>query len=333
MSVSTVKVTEDEADIRLDRWFRRHFPGMTQGAIQKLCRTGQVRVDGARVDAAVRLTPGQAVRVPPLPSTPPPPARHVMQLDEGERRDLEKLVIYRDEQVLVLNKPSGLATQGGPGITKHLDGMLDALRFGSDHRPRLVHRLDRDTSGVILLARTPGVAASLAQAFRTRAVEKIYWAVLAGRPVPVAGRVEIALVRTTGAWGERTMPAQRGDKEAARAITDYRTLDHAARKLAWMEFRPLTGRTHQLRVHSVAGLGAPILGDTTYAEPDQNGAGSALVEGLPDTLHLHARALVLPHPAGGTLVVEAELPPHMRVTFDTLGFIAPAPKAPERRTR
>ena len=328
-AVQTRAVTEDEADLRLDRWFRRHFPGVTQGAIQKLCRTGQVRIDGRRADAGTRLAPGQAVRVPPLPpAAAPPPVVHVFNPDIA--RELERMVLYRDDAVIVLNKPHGLAVQGGPGIVRHLDGMLDGLRGDSGHRPRLVHRLDRDTSGALVLARTPGTAARLAAAFRGRDVQKTYWAVVAGRPVPVEGRIDMPLLRYTGPRGERSVPAARDDKEGLRAVTDYRTLDHAGQKLAWLEMSPITGRTHQLRVHSV-GIGAPIVGDLKYHEPDQNGAGSALVEGLSDKLHLHARALDLPHPGGGRLVVEAELPPHMRETFATLGFHAGRPQAPARR--
>ncbi|HTR15414.1 MAG TPA: RluA family pseudouridine synthase [Acetobacteraceae bacterium] len=323
MSVTTRLVTEDEQEIRLDRWFRRHYPGLTQAAIQKLCRTGQVRVDGKRVEAATRLSPGQAVRVPPLPAAPAEPSAPPA-LDPREQKDLERMVIYRDDQVIALNKPSGLPVQGGPGIVRHLDAMLDGLRFGAPDRPRLVHRLDRDTSGVLLLARTPGTAAKLAAAFRGRAVHKTYWAVTAGRPVPVEGRIDLPLRRIGGLRGERTEPAERGDEDAARAITDFRTLDNAAQKLAWLELMPLTGRTHQLRVHCAA-IGAPILGDMKY------GAEQALVDGLPEGLHLHARALVLPHPAGGTLELAADLPPHMRETFRMLGFSAPAAPAPRRR--
>jgi len=328
-AVQTRAVTEDEADLRLDRWFRRHFPGVTQGAIQKLCRTGQVRIDGRRADAGTRLAPGQAVRVPPLPpAAAPPPVVHVFNPDIA--RELERMVLYRDDAVIVLNKPHGLAVQGGPGIVRHLDGMLDGLRGDSGHRPRLVHRLDRDTSGALVLARTPGTAARLAAAFRGRDVQKTYWAVVAGRPVPVEGRIDMPLLRYTGPRGERSVPAARDDKEGLRAVTDYRTLDHAGQKLAWLEMSPVTGRTHQLRVHSV-GIGAPIVGDLKYHEPDQNGAGSALVEGLSDKLHLHARALDLPHPGGGRLVVEAELPPHMRETFKTLGFHGGPAQAPAWR--
>jgi 23S rRNA pseudouridine955/2504/2580 synthase len=317
-------VQEDEAEIRLDRWFRRHFPALTQGMIQKLCRTGQIRVDGKRVEAATRLLPGQVVRVPPLPEGPPP-APEKPAPDEATRKALEAMVVYRDEQVIVINKPPGLATQGGPGISRHVDGMLDGFREAGGERPRLVHRLDMDTSGLLLLARTPGSAAKLAASFRGRDVHKIYWAVVAGRPSPMQGRIEAPLVRFGGLrGGERVAVAEAGEEDAARAITDYRTLDHAGKKLAWLELSPLTGRTHQLRVHCTA-LGAPILGDRTY------GGERSHVEGFADRLHLHARVLTLPHPAGGTLTVEANLPDHIRVTFRDLGFHAPEATSPNRQ--
>ncbi len=323
MAVSIQTVTEDEADSRLDRFLRRRFPALTQGTLQKLCRTGQIRVDGHRVEASARLLPGQAVRVPPMPAGPEPRLPTVTPADVKE---IERLVLHRDEQIIVLNKPSGLATQGGPGITRHLDGMLDALRTEGGHRPRLVHRLDRDTSGVIVLARSPGVAARLAAAFRSRDVSKTYWAVVVGNPVPEEGQIDQPLKRVASAFGERTVVTDRKDKDGQRAYTNYRQLDTAGRKLAWLELQPLTGRTHQLRVHCVS-LGTPIVGDEKYAEPRDNGTGGSFVDGLADRLHLHARALSLPHPAGGTLEVAADLPPHMRDTFGTLGFHAPAAPA------
>ena len=336
MSIDARTVTDDEADIRLDRWFRRHFAGLTQGVIEKLCRTGQVRVDGRRAEPATRLAPGQSVRIPPLPAPRPtataaqppgPPDSRIM-------RELEAMVLWRDEHLIVLNKPTGLATQGGPGIAHHLDGMLAAWQEDGQ-RPRLVHRLDRDTSGVIVVARTPGVAAKLAASFRGRDMEKIYWAVVAGRPVPVEGRINLPLVRSDDFRTGRVEVADPETKDSARAVTDYRTLDHAARKLAWLELRPLTGRTHQLRVHCAA-IGAPIVGDVAYGtrrrsgDPERAGENTALVEGLDQHLHLHARRLVLPHPAGGTLAVEAALPPHMLASFHTLGFSAPPPHPPQR---
>jgi 23S rRNA pseudouridine955/2504/2580 synthase len=333
MSVLALTVSADEADIRLDRWFRRHFPAATQGVIQRLCRTGQVRVDGRRAGADTRLSPGQSVRVPPLPPAAAGQAAAAAAaadrpVDPALRAELERMLLYRDDQLIVLDKPQGLPTQGGPGIRRHVDAMLEAFR-GADGKPRLVHRLDRETSGVLVVARTPGVAAKLAAAFRGRTVEKTYWAVVAGRPVPVEGRIERDLVRVDGFRGERAAVAGPYDTDTAHAITDYRTLDHAGRKLAWLELRPLTGRTHQLRV-SCAALGAPILGDAPYGE-EREGRNTALLDGLGETLHLLARRIVLPHPSGGTLAVEAPLPPHMAATFGTLGFHAPAPRAPERR--
>ncbi len=318
MSVETITVAEDEADIRLDRFVRRKRPGLPQVAIQRLCRTGKIRVDGHRAGASDRLAAGQSVRLPPTEPAPQP-ARPAP--DARLAADLERLVLYRDEQILVLDKPAGLPTQGGPGITRHLDGQLDALRFGHEERPRLVHRLDRETSGVLVLARSAAVAARLAAAFRGRDVEKTYWAVVVGRPVPVEGRVEAPLVRRAGARADRVAVAEPGDADAARAITDYRTLDHAGRRLAWLELSPLTGRTHQLRVHCTV-LGAPILGDTAYGAP--------ALEGFPAGLHLLARRLVLPHPAGGFLAVEAPLPAHMAETFRALGFDIRPPARPRR---
>ncbi len=322
MSVVMMSVSEDEAEIRLDRWFRRHFPHLTQGALQKLCRTGQVRVDGKRAETATRLMPGQLVRVPPIPQAARP-APIVVAVNENDRRELERMVVYRDEQVIVLNKPAGLPVQGGPGISRHVDGMLDALRGELEHRPRLVHRLDRDTSGLLLLARTPGVAGKLAASFRTREVRKIYWAVVVGKPTPAEGVIDLPLAKLGIGPGSLTIAAERDEEDAANARTEYMVRDAAARKLSWLELSPLTGRMHQLRVHCEA-LGTPILGDPKYGGP------GAHLDGFDDRLHLHARQLELPHPAGGWLSVAAGLPPHMRETFKSLGFEAGALPAVRR---
>lgn len=317
-------VAADEAEIRLDRWFRRHFPGLTQGTIERLCRTGQVRVDGRRAAGGTRLEPGQAVRVPPLvsASVAAPEARPTRPLppDPGGR-ELEARILYRDNSVLVLNKPAGLPVQGGPGIARHLDGMLEALRFDAAERPRLVHRLDQDTAGVLVLARSAWVAAKLAAAFRGREVTKRYWAVVVGCPVPSSGKIDVPLVRARNQRFGRTAPAAAG--EGTRAVSEYRMLDRAGKRFAWLELSPLTGRTHQLRVHCAV-LGTPILGDVAY------GGTEAQAVGFPSILHLVARRLSLPHPEGGTLTLEAPLPSHMRETFRLLGFGAPAPLPPAR---
>jgi len=312
-AVRSIAVADADAEIRLDRWFKRHFPDLSHGRLEKLLRTGQVRIDGRRASAGDRLAPGQVIRVPPLAPTTPKPARAI---DAHEAASLRRLVLHRDADVLVIDKPAGLAVQGGAGTTRHLDGMLDALRFDAAERPRLVHRLDRDTSGVLVLARTAAAAARLAEAFRDKTTEKTYWAVAVGVPAPRSGRIDKPLAKRRGHGGERVAAA---DEDGQRAITDYRTLDTAARRAAWLELTPVTGRTHQLRVHCTV-LGTPILGDGKY------GGAAAFLPGaeLPPQLHLHARRLRLPHPLGGVLEVTAPLPAHMRETFGYLGFAAPS---------
>jgi 23S rRNA pseudouridine955/2504/2580 synthase len=323
MSVFQQPVTDDEAEIRLDRWLRRHFPVLTQGMIQKLCRTGQIRVDGKRVEAATRLAPGQSVRIPPLPEGPPPTPPPA-PLDPATERELQDMILYMDDSLIAVNKPHGLPVQGGPGITRHLDAMMDGFRHGALDKPRLVHRIDMDTSGLLLFARTPGMAAKMAAAFRGRDVQKTYWAVVVGRPQRQEGRIEIPLVKFGGLrGGERVAAAEKGEEGATFAITEFLVRDAAARKMAWLELAPLTGRTHQLRVHC-ASMATPILGDRMY------GGEIARVDGFAEKLHLHARRLVFPHPQGGVLELEADLPPHMRETFRLLGFQAPTAAAPSR---
>lgn len=324
MSVETITVEPDQADMRLDRFLRRHHPGLTQGAIQKLCRTGQIRVDGKRVEASTHLAEGQAVRVPPLPDPSAPKPRQTVTMDAYDTKDLIARVLHRDDDVLVIDKPAGLATQGGKGIARHLDGMLDALQFEAEDRPRLVHRLDRDTSGVLVLARNAFAAGKLAAAFRGRDMEKTYWAIVVGLPIPLEGQIDLPLARIGGSQGARTKPVERNAEGAAKALTEYRTIDNAGRKLSWLELQPLTGRTHQLRAHCTA-IGTPILGDAPYGED------RAYAEGFARQLHLHARRLVLPHPRGGRLAIEAELPPHMKATFTRLGFAVPAIKTMKKK--
>lgn len=316
MTIAHRRITDAETDTRLDRWFRRHFPQLTQGALQKMLRTGQIRVDGKRAEAATRLLAGQEVRIPPLPEGPAPAPRQRPAVSERDAAALERMVLHRDRSVIILDKPHGLAVQGGPGITRNLDAMLDALQFEAEERPRLVHRLDRDTSGVLVLARTAAAAAALAKAFRGRDVEKTYWAVVVGEPPGREGMIDLALVKEGGPRGERTHAVDNW-REGARAITDFRVLDSAKRRVAWLELKPRTGRTHQLRVHCAEGLGTPILGDGKY------GGAAAHLEDLPGALHLHARALRFPHPEGGWLEASAGLPPHMVETFRYFGFEAP----------
>jgi 23S rRNA pseudouridine955/2504/2580 synthase len=311
--VETIAVAPDEAGLRLDRWFRRRYPQVTHGRLEKWLRSGQIRLDGRRVKAGIRLEAGQTIRVPPLGEETLPPLRERPSpaVPDAEARALEARVLHRDDQVLVIDKPPGLAVQGGTGTHRHLDAMLDALRFGGD-RPRLVHRLDKDTSGVLVLARTASAAAMLARAFRSRKVYKLYWAVVAGVPRPSSGKIDLGLAKRAGRHGERMEP----DSEAGlRAVTEFRIIEHVGRRAAWLLLEPLTGRTHQLRVHCAA-LGTPILGDGKY------GGAGAFLEGdqVSKKLHLHARWIEIPHPAGGVLAVTAPLPEHMKATWRFLGF-------------
>jgi 23S rRNA pseudouridine955/2504/2580 synthase len=314
--VRTIRVGEDEAELRLDRWFRRHFPGLTHGRLEKLLRTGQVRVDGGRAKASARLAPGQEIRVPPLGEPAAAPTERPQRtVSDADAEFVRTLVIHKDDQVLALNKPAGLAVQGGSGTTRHVDGMLDALRFEARERPRLAHRLDRDTSGVLLLGRTARATAFLARAFQGHEAHKTYWAITVGVPHPLRGRIDLALAKSGGPGFER----MQGDEEEGKtAITDYEVRDHAAKKAAWLELIPRTGRTHQLRAHCAA-LGTPILGDGKY------GGRTAMLQGVEmRRVHLHARAIEMPHPAGGVLRVIAPLPDFMRETWRFLGFELPS---------
>ena len=317
--VQTHVVPAEEAELRLDRWFKRHFPALSHGRLEKLLRTGQVRVDGRRAKAGLRLAQGQIVRVPPLgegdkpAAATGPRATSPRALSDKEARFAQSLVIYRDEDIIAVDKPPGLAVQGGSRTERHLDGLLDALRFGASERPRLAHRLDKDTSGVLLLGRSAHAAARLAEAFRKKTTRKIYWAITVGVPKPFRGRIDLPLAKLSGRSGERVSPE---DGEGKRAITYYTVVEHLGRTAAWVALWPVTGRTHQLRVH-LAALGTPILGDGKYG-----GGGAFLAgEGHSKKLHLHARAIALPHPrTGRPFAVAAPLPEHMRATWRFFGF-------------
>lgn len=316
--VQSITVTADEAGIRLDRWFRRHYADLGHGRLEKLLRTGQIRVDGGRSKSSTRLEAGQVIRVPPLGTSntasagSAPAKRPSPKLDPAEEKALMAMVIHRDDDVLALNKPPGLAVQGGSGLKQHLDAMLDGLRFGLHDRPRLVHRLDKDTSGVLVLARNAFAATKLAEAFRGRDAQKIYWALVVGAPRPKTGKIVSDLEKRGERGNQKMMETEAGGQ---RAITEYAVIDEAGDRVTWLELRPQTGRTHQLRVHC-ASLGTPILGDGKY------GGREAFVDGLtgPQSLHLHARGLTIPHPRSGTLTLKADLPRTMLTTWKFLGF-------------
>ncbi|MEM1079153.1 MAG: RluA family pseudouridine synthase [Pseudomonadota bacterium] len=331
--VQTLVVEPDEGDQRLDRWLRRRFPHVGQGRIEKMCRKGELRVDGGRVKPATRVQTGQSVRIPPLPEPGEITARPARpRISDADVEMLQKAVLYRDDHILALNKPAGLPVQGGSGQDRHLDGMSEALRFGFEDPPRLVHRLDKDTSGVLLMARTRRSAAALTAAFRARETRKIYWAAVAGVPHPQMGTIRYALVKAPGhgrhGEGEKMLcidPRQMtAHPDAKRATTDYAVLSALGRRVSWCALVPVTGRTHQLRAH-MAELGHPIIGDGKYGGSGQenlgDGWGAQLGGEMSKKLHLHARHLDLTHPVtGARLSLTAPLSPHMTRTWEALGW-------------
>lgn len=327
--VQTITVSAADDDQRLDRWLRRMFPNIGQGRIEKMCRKGELRVDGGRVKASTRVFEGQTVRVPPLPAPPADPRPATPVISPADARMIQACVIYRDDHVLALNKPPGLSVQGGSGQKRHVDGFGAALRFELEENPRLVHRLDKDTSGVLLMARTRAVAADLTAAFRHRQTRKIYWAAVAGVPHPKIGEIRTGLVKAPGhgarGEGEKMLCVHPREIDttpgAKRAVTEYAVLEAAAKRAAWLALVPVTGRTHQLRAH-MAELGHPIVGDGKYGGSGQDnlgdGWGAHLGGDISRKLHLHARSLTLKHPVtGARLHLAATMPDHMCKTWET----------------
>ena len=317
-AVAQKTIDADEAGMRLDRWFKTHYPGVGFGHLQKLLRSGQVRVDGARVKTSTRLAAGQTVRVPPLGeiSEQSKPQTHNTMRDRHDGDVIAENTLFEDEMVLVINKPAGLAVQGGSGLNRHVDGMLEAYRDRKGQKPRLVHRLDRDTSGVLVIGKTRLAASFLTKAFRERSTKKVYWALVRGVPRPPQGKLSNWLLKSEDEHGDQKMVVLMDKKkDADHAVTFYSTLEWVGQTLAWVSLRPVTGRMHQLRVH-MDYLGHPIIGDKKYFSVmnwDMPG-------GIQNKLHLHARRLLIPHPKGGTIDVTAPLPPHMVQSWNLLGF-------------
>jgi len=314
--VHTVIVGGDEAGMRLDRFFEARYPGLSFSHIQRIIRKGEVRVNGRRAQPKDRLQAGQAVRVPPLKLEAPKPRADAGD-DVKNRAFLKSITLYEDDDVLVLNKPIGLAVQGGSGTYRHLDGMLEALRDRHGQRPRLVHRLDKDTSGCLLVAKTRFAASALAKTFRSRSARKIYWALVVGVPRPKQGRVSTFLAKEERDDESLMRIARHGEEGASHAVTYYAVVETAAQKLAWLSLKPVTGRTHQLRAH-MAHIGHPIVGDEKYFRIEN----WELPGGMQNRLHLLARRIAVPHPRGGAIDVTAPLPPHMRQSWSLLGFDA-----------
>ncbi|HTJ56960.1 MAG TPA: RluA family pseudouridine synthase [Devosiaceae bacterium] len=305
-------VARDEDGMRLDRWFGTHFPQVSFGTLQKMIRTGQVRVDSGRVKTNTRLAAGQLVRIPPVEAAV---AKAEIKTNAADADYLRKLILYEDDEIFVFNKPHGLASQGGSGTKRHMDGLLKSLANKKGEAPKLVHRLDRDTSGCLVVAKSRAAAAYFGEVFKTRSARKIYWAIVVGNPHPKQGRISCFLLKQPGIEGEQMVVVPDGTPDAVHSVTYYSTTDTAGRGFAWVTLKPMTGRTHQLRVH-MAELKTPILGDPRYF----NIENWTPPEGLGQGLHLHARRISLPLRSGKILDVSAPLPQHMLQTFEALGF-------------
>jgi len=326
--VQNVPVTADESGMRVDRFLEARFPGLSFSHIQRVIRKGEVRVNGKRTQPKNRLEAGQMLRIPPLRLERPKPRAAGSEAEEKTRALLESITLFEDADVLVLNKPMGLAVQGGSGTTRHLDGMLDVLRDAHGQRPRLVHRLDKDTAGCLLVAKTRFAAAALAKTFRSRSARKVYWALVAGVPKVQQGRISTYLVKEEREDESLMRIARHGEKGASHAVTYYAVVETSGPLLAWLSLKPVTGRTHQLRAH-MAHIGHPIVGDPKYFSLEN----WQLPGGLQNRLHLVARRIVVPHPRGGVIDVTAPLPPHMQQSWNLLGLDAkrydPIVEAPE----
>ena len=307
-------VAPDDDGIRLDRWFKRHLPDTSFNIVSRWARTGQLRVDGKRATPGDRLLAGQTLRVPPADasaSSSARPTRIRRELTNDEMEFALSMVIHKDDAALVINKPAGLATQGGTKTENHVDGLLDALGFELDNRPKLVHRLDKDTSGALLLARTSRSAGHFAKAFSSRTARKVYWALVVGVPDIADGFIDLPIGKQPGSGGEKMHV---DEKEGQSARTRYRIVERAGNATAWVELQPYTGRTHQLRVH-MAAIGHPIVGDGKYGGKDAFLTGT-----ISRKMHLHARRIRIDHPSGHQIDVRADMPSHMKSSFDDLGF-------------
>jgi len=310
-----VVVTADENNMRVDRFLEARFPGLSFSHIQRIVRKGELRVNGKRADSKDRLEEGQSVRIPPLKLDTPKGAGQLSEAATKTLQVIKDMILFEDADVMVLNKPAGLAVQGGSGITRNVDDMLEVMRDAKGQKPRLVHRLDRETSGCLLIAKTRFAATALTGSFRHRSARKIYWALVAGVPKPRQGRISTFLAKETRGDDSFMRVARHGEEGASHAVTYYAVIDTAARQLGWLSLKPVTGRTHQLRAH-LAHIGHPIVGDPKYFSREN----WELPRGMQDRLHLLARRIVVPHPRGGTIDVTAPLPPHMRQSWNLIGF-------------
>ncbi|MEO5774797.1 MAG: RluA family pseudouridine synthase [Sphingomicrobium sp.] len=310
----TFTIGEDDDGIRLDRWFKRHQPDVSFNIVSRWARTGQLRLDDKKAAPGDRIAAGQRIRFPDpnaLPDRSERTQRVREPLTDEETSYVRDMVIYDDRYAYVLNKPPGLATQGGTKTHQHLDRLLDGLVEDDEARPKLVHRLDKDTSGALLVARTARSAGHFAKAFSSRTARKVYWAIVVGVPSANEGLIDLPLAKQPGTGGEKMHVSE----EAGLASRSrWRVIDRAGNRAVWVELQPLTGRTHQLRVH-MAALGHPIVGDAKYGGPE-----AFLTGGISRKMHLHARRIRVDTPGGEQIDVTANLPDHFAESLEMLGF-------------
>ena len=315
VAMRTVAAADD--GVRLDRWFKQHYPSVSHGALEKMLRKGQIRVDGGRVKANRRVAAGEAVRIPPTVHDGPsgPSSKPAPRFSQSDHDFVAGLVIHEDDDILALNKPFGLAVQGGTNTNRHIDGMLASFERQGE-RPRLVHRLDRDTGGLLVLAKSRAAAAALSGAFQRHEISKTYWALTVAAPSPREGQIDMPIAKRTiaTAAGEQERVAPTRDATAKKAITDFQTMETTSAGPAFVALRPVTGRTHQLRVHCAA-IEAPIVGDGKYGGP------GARIDGIARDLHLFCREMTFVHPqTNRKITLRAPLTGHMLKTWRFLGF-------------
>src|ERR1700678_3141459 len=315
IKVQTVVVTADENNMRVDRFLEARFPGLSFSHIQRIVRKGELRVNGKRADSKDRLEQGQSIRIPPLKLDAPKVGGELSEAATKTLAALKDMILFEDADVMVLNKPAGLAVQGGSGITRNVDDMLEVMRDAKGQKPRLVHRPDKETSGCLLIAKTRFAATALTGSFRHRSARKIYWALVAGVPKPKQGRISTYLAREESEDDTIMRIAAHGDEAGSHAVTYYAVVETSAQKLAWVSLKPVTGRTHQLRAH-MAHIDHAIVGDPKYF----NKENWQLPGGIQNRLHLLARRIVIPHPRGGVIDATAPLPPHMLQSWNLLGL-------------
>lgn len=318
-----ITVAEDDDGQRLDRWLKKEVSDLPYGLAQKLIRKGAIRVDDKKKKADTRLSAGQVVRIPPVDDPGQSSAikdKPRRKVTDADAKAIRGMVIYDDGDILALNKPPGLAVQGGTNTQKHIDGMLPVLAAENGVVPRLVHRLDKDTSGILLLARSADMARKLGFIFKDGAVKKLYAAITVPCPEEKEGTITAPLAKS----GQDFEKMRLDEEDGKTAITEFRVIEQAGHRCAFTAFWPRTGRTHQIRAHAAL-IGSPVWGDRKYGGLKDE-TGEYLLSGpeeLSHDLHLHAARIILKHPSTGKVLdISAAFPKKLARSWNSLGFEA-----------